>query len=117
MGKLMKILPRIIRYYSRVKRDFVTVPSGSDDCIRMSKTLLRKHFTPIGDNCYKWKSDNDKTSIINLSKSKCTCDYYYKDKICAHIVAAKRYFIENKAFITKNKKGAPSKAKKALERD
>ena len=87
----------------------------NNDLTTASSTLAKKYFSnldlfkKIQRNLY----DYDGKYLVNMSNESCSCIYYLKWNICAHILALR---MKKDKFVFKAKRGRIPNASKALNK-
>jgi hypothetical protein len=128
MTSALKKIFKIIVYYSTEFSEFETKPKYNKKIKKVAALYTKSNFTEIRANKIRCTGKNstyililnDKNSDVSCS---CTCKYFVKSAVCAHLVAysnlndlnlfGKAYSKPVKPvldkFISRNKKGAKKK--------
>jgi hypothetical protein len=120
-------LEEIITYYSNNDIEFARQPLIEEKILKPSQKYIKSNFGLKVDNKVEYKGTNNRF-FIRVDTKSCNCYYFLKHAICPHslgysILKGLNWFNEeekvekSKNFVSKNKKGRPRLAEKALIRD
>lgn len=114
--KFVEIMIRMSKYYSVRQEEFATEPIPNSKAKKYGKIFgNKKYFKRIDKERLEFK--NSKASfILNLKNHSCNCKYYYKYRVCGHLLGVIS-LMNRDEFVRKPKRGGQKKAKPALIKD
>ena len=94
MVNFVNVLLNMARYYSKNQSEFMFEASADSKAKKFGKKYAKwKYFEKKNQEIWYFKDEN--TFKLNINVPTCSCKFFYKSKICGHLLALNGNFLLN----------------------